>query len=67
MKIKGDAAIVIIHKLHTCELSGHYLPKRDFDSVIIYLPDLPKTLPEEVEEGFRVTPSTIAQTLNLRN
>jgi len=66
-KNKGDTAIIIIHKLHTYQLSGHYLQKWDLDSMIICLHDLPKTLPEEEEEGFRMTPNTIDQTLNLRN
>lgn len=57
---------MVIYKLHTNH-QGTSRRKRDLDGMVIYLLDLPKTLPEEEEQGFRVTSSTEDQTFNLRN
>lgn len=56
-KNKGNTAIVAIDKHHAHKLSGNYLQERDFNNVILYLPDLLKTSPEE-EDGFGMTQST---------
>lgn len=67
-KSKRDTAIIVIHRLHRYHNAVRALlaEKRPWQYVL-YLPDLPKTLPEEEEGGFRMTPSTIDQTFNLRN
>lgn len=65
-KNKGNIATAVINKHHAHQLSGNYLQERDFDNIILCLPDLPKTLLEE-EEGFGTTQSTVDQISNLRN
>lgn len=55
-----------MYKLHT-NCQGITCRKRDLDGMVTCLLDLPKTLPEEEEQGFRMTPSTEDQTFNLRN